>query len=132
MGRGDVTIVMIVDDGGKSNEAIRLLKKTTDLGIGEIVTRLKERRPILEYPLFFNDHEEVAERLRDLVSNLPRLGVSFRLFELHEDVAFALSPEGLRNILEMHEEIARQDGEEMAARMAMLDEEAADFGRKPN
>jgi hypothetical protein len=132
MSRGDVTIVLIVDDAGKSNEAIRLMRGITGLGVGEILTRMKEKRPILEYPLSYNDHEEVAGRLRHLLSSLPRLGVSFRLFELHEDAAFALSPQGLRNILETHEEIARQDEEEMEHRLAMFDEEAHDHGKKRN
>lgn len=121
-------IAITVDRPADVAKLVPALRRVTGMGVGEIKARIDEGRPVAEYVLFGNDHDEVARKLRDLSADLPALGARARVYELGEDDAFEeadlatneIDLEILRNILQSHDrEVTRQedlydDGEDEA------------------
>jgi len=105
-------IVVKVEDVTRLADVIPAIRKITGLGISDVKQRIESGRPLVEYALFYNDHDEIAERLRELMAELPRHGAKLRLFELEEGEEFEsmpnaskyeISPEAMENILLSHE-----------------------------
>jgi hypothetical protein len=102
-------------------DVMRAIRKITALGISEAKQRIESGQPLVEYALFYNDHDEIAGRLRELMTELPRHGVKLRLFELKEEEEFEsmpnaskyeISSDDLENILLTHERgLERQNPE---------------------
>lgn len=109
-------IVIAVKDvpAERRREALTRLRAITGKSLGEISRCLTSGEPIMEVMLFQNDHEEVAGRLHQLLSEIPALGASLQLFELAAEQEFMLpmdqneiSVEILQNILKSSEERRR-------------------------
>lgn len=84
------------------------LRRITGLGLGVIDRRLQSTGALIEYDLFNKDHEEVVERLHQLMTEVPHAGATLRLYELPPEATFETYPdvatheitlEILRNIL---------------------------------
>jgi hypothetical protein len=106
-------IVVKVENVTRLVDVMPAIRKITGLGISEAKQRIESGRPLVEYALFYNDHDEIAGRLRELMSELPRHGAKLRLFDLKEDEEFESTPNAskyeissdtLENILLRHEE----------------------------
>jgi hypothetical protein len=106
-------IVVKVENVPRLADIMPAIRKITGLGISDAKRRIESGRPLIEYALFYNDHDEIAGRLRQLMTELPRHGAKLRLFELKEEEEFEslpnaskyeISSDGLENILLRHEE----------------------------
>jgi hypothetical protein len=89
------------------------LKRITSASINDIRRSIETGSPISEYILFYNDHDAVAQHLRDLISFASSHSIGARFFELEEDENFQdlshpaqyeISSETLINILDQHEQ----------------------------
>ncbi|WP_144264093.1 hypothetical protein [Filimonas lacunae] len=97
---------------------ISVIKKVTGKGIAEIKHCIEVQLPVWEAILFYNNHNEVATGLADIVKKLPAIGTQLAMYELEEsDDATNLTRyqdciitgEMLMNMLAMHnDEIDRQ------------------------
>ncbi len=105
-------IVVKVENVTRLGDVMPAIRKITGLGISDAKQRIESGRPLVEYLLFYNDHDEIAQRLRELMTVLPRSGVRLRLFELDEGEEFEsmpnaskyeISSDTLENILLTHE-----------------------------
>jgi len=111
-------IVVKVENMTRLGDVMPAIRKITGLGISDAKQRIESGRPLVEYTLFYNDHDEIAQRLRELMTELPQVGAKLRLFELEEGEefesipdasAYEISSDDLENILALHErELDRQ------------------------
>lgn len=111
-------IAVIIDEPASSVGVISPVRRITGSGISDIKGRIESGRPVVEYALFFNDHEDVAGGLRELIAGLSLLGVRLRIYELgdgerlgsgHDEASCQISPEVLLNMLHEHDmELERQ------------------------
>ncbi|BDG05971.1 hypothetical protein [Anaeromyxobacter oryzae] len=93
--------------------AIRVLRDATGAAWGDITARVKSKRPAAEFTLFLNDHEEVAARLLELISQLSACGIAAQFFELSPEETFetatdieacSMTADVVENALRLHEE----------------------------
>src|SRR5215471_764004 len=105
-------IVVKVENVPRLADIMPAIRKITELGISEAKQRIESGRPIVEFLLYYNDHDEIARRLRELMVAIPQLGARLRLFELDEGEefealpnasAYEISSDVLTNILLLHE-----------------------------
>jgi hypothetical protein len=105
-------IVVKVEDVTRLVDIMPTIRKITGLGISEAKLRIESGQPLVEFLLYYNDHDEIARRLRVLMTALPQLGARLRLFELDEGEefealpnasAYEISSDVLGNILLLHE-----------------------------
>jgi hypothetical protein len=105
-------IVVVVNGvpGERRTEVLARLRAITGSSLGELRRCLDFGDPVMEVLLFRNDHETIARRLRQLISDMPILGTSLHLFELAPDQRFVpqtggceITPEILTNILDASE-----------------------------
>src|SRR5215467_2749356 len=105
-------IVVKVEKVTRLADIMPAIRKITGLGISEAKQRIESGRPIVEFLLYYNDHDEIARRLRELMIAIPQLGARLRLFELDEREefealpnasAYEISSDVLKNILLLHE-----------------------------
>jgi hypothetical protein len=88
------------------------IKRVTGLRISDIQLRLHKHLPLVEWTLFMNDHDEIAQRLRDLLTLEDRSEGVFGIFELMPEEDFSqcsrdtceISAPILRNILDSYDE----------------------------
>lgn len=87
------------------------LHKTIGKSMLSIHQSIKSNLPIAEYKLFYNDHEEVSLKLKNIASLLADKDISFSMYELDEDDAFIdshdtdidkIDLETMVNILDSH------------------------------
>jgi hypothetical protein len=114
-------IVVKVENVARLVDVMPAIRKITGLGISEAKRRIESGQPLVECMLFYNDHDEIARRLRGLMTALPQFGARLRLFELAEGEefeslpnasAYEISYDDLENILSLHErELERQQEE---------------------
>ena len=106
-------IVVKVENAPRLADVMPAIRKITGLGISDAKQRIESGRPLVEYVLFNNDHDEIAVRLRELMTEIPRHGAKLRLFELREDDDFESMPNAskyeisfdvMENTLLRHEE----------------------------
>jgi hypothetical protein len=103
--------VVISLDTEVPNNVLMDIRRTTDLSLAEIRQSISSGQPFAEFPLFYNDHDEVAQKLRSLVSVLTSNSVTASFFELEEDEELTsdnrdlteISSTTLLNILEAHD-----------------------------
>ena len=105
-------IVVKVENVTRLADVMPTIRKITGLGISEAKQRIESGRPLIEFLLYYNDHDEIARRLRELLTAIPQLGARLRLFELDEGEEFGALPNAsayeissgvLKNILLRHE-----------------------------
>jgi hypothetical protein len=105
-------IIVKVETVTRLADVMPVIRKITGLGISEAKQRIESGRPLVEYALFYNDHDEIAQLLRELMTELPQVGVKLRLFDLDEGEefdslpnasAYEISSDVLENILSLHE-----------------------------
>jgi hypothetical protein len=93
------------------NNILMDIRRATDLSLAEIRQSINSGQPFAEFLLFYNDHDEVSQRLRSLVSILTSNSIAASFFELEEDEELNLdnrdlteiSSTTLLNILEAHD-----------------------------
>jgi len=109
-------IAVLISEPANTTELIARLRKITQAGYSEIAQRLKQERPVGEWVLFENDHDDVAALLRQLLRLHAERAAKLRFFELRDDETFDLnksqrfeiSAETLSNILHTHDEQRRK------------------------
>lgn len=88
---------------------LKILKSLTKLAYSEIARRIAAARPVAEFRLFFNDHEEIESVLRRLLAAAEEKRLACELFEIGDDEDFAgladaefykITTSRLRNIFE--------------------------------
>jgi hypothetical protein len=99
-------VVASAPDPVRTIAALRQILPSTSAA--DLKLRIARGAPIIEAVLFENNYREVADRLRSVVDELPKVGASLRLFELAPDEDFdptadlsqwEISTETLLNIL---------------------------------
>jgi hypothetical protein len=83
--------IVVFVDGSIDNASLMDVKRITSLSLSEIRQKISTEQPLVEYPLFYNNHEEVAEVLRGLISTFSSRSINARFFEVREE----------ENVLEM-------------------------------
>lgn len=91
-------IVVTVKSVNGPARFISHVRRVTGMGVGDIRTRLDGRTPLIEWTLFMNDYDEVAQRLRDLMTVEERDEGALRFFELMPDERFSDCPPDRREI----------------------------------
>ena len=107
-------IVVTVERVENRSEFLTHVRAITGVGLADISNRIGTGLPLVEYVLFLNNHEDVAQRLRSLVA-LETIA-QLKIFELMPDENFAgcpreqceISTSVLLNILDAHEMQRRQ------------------------
>jgi hypothetical protein len=103
--------IVISLDSEISNTALIDIRRVTNLDLSEIRQSVSSGEPLVEFPLFYNDHDEVSQKLRNLVSIFTSNSIEASFFELEEDEELNLdnrdlteiSSTTLLNILEAHD-----------------------------
>jgi hypothetical protein len=98
-------------DSEVSNSVLMDIKRITNLGLGEIRQNINSGQPFFDVLLFYNDHDEIAKQLRDLIATFNSNSVEASFFELEEDEELdqnnrdltEISSDTLLNILEAHD-----------------------------
>jgi hypothetical protein len=93
------------------NAALMHIKRITSLGLNEIRQNVGTGQPFFNALLFYNDHDDVAQKIRDLISTFNSNSVEASFFELEEDEELnqsnrdisEISSDTLLNILEAHD-----------------------------
>jgi hypothetical protein len=106
---------MIVEEVKDPTSFVADVRRITGMPIAAIRASVTGDGPLVEYLLFHNDHDEVADRLRQLL-RLEDTGVRFRIFGMQPDETFIthsakfreITPVVLKNILDAHDEGLRQ------------------------
>jgi hypothetical protein len=105
-------IVVKVENVTRLGDLMPTIRNITGLGISEAKQGIESGQPLVEFLLYYNDHDEIARRLRGLMNALPQLGARLRLFELDEGEefeappnasAYEISSDVLKNILLLYE-----------------------------
>ena len=60
------------------------IKRATALSLSDIRQAVNSGQPLINFLLFNNDHDEVAQKLRNLISILSSNSIETSLFELRE------------------------------------------------
>jgi hypothetical protein len=68
------------------------LKKVTNMGFRELNKNIQNGTPFYEVILFMNNHEEIAQRLRDIVKIFDDAKIPLDVFELEPDEEFDKCP----------------------------------------
>ena len=110
-------IVITLENVAETSKAAFFVHKVVGTSLGKVRHQLQTGAPIAEYILFYNDHDEVAAKLRKLVEELPQYGLG-RFYELAENEESSglvlsdpreLAPGTVLTILDQHDrEIERQ------------------------
>ena len=82
-------IVLKCGEEWSKSENLKILKEITELGFSKLIDRIKENKPVAEFTLFFNDHEEIEDRLTNLIAVAEERNLAYNLFEINEDENFA-------------------------------------------
>jgi|SRR5215510_11083775 len=103
-------IAIVVTKTPDPMRTIAVLRRAApESSMADLKQRLASRAPVIESVLFENDYPQVADRLRELVRELPKTGADVRLFELNPGEDFdpdadlskwEITPETLLNILD--------------------------------
>ncbi|WP_276166948.1 hypothetical protein [Zobellia alginiliquefaciens] len=105
-------IVLKIEKYTNLPRTIGSIAKIEKVGMSEIKSRISENQPILERKLFYNNHNEVAKSLINLIMDLKSLGTSVNIYELEEEEEFneldepellKIDKETLANILGIHD-----------------------------
>src|SRR4051812_34110618 len=104
-------IAVIMKETANESALASRIKRITALGLSTIIARLRGGGPIGEWVLFQNDHEDVANLLREMIEIQFRGEGLIRFFELEVDEPFKLdtaerfeiSADTLKNILDAHD-----------------------------
>jgi hypothetical protein len=103
--------VVVFLDTEVPNNVLMDIRRATDLSLAEIRQSIGSGQPFAEFPLFYNDHDEVSQKLRSLILILTSNSVTASFFELEEDEELnsdnrdltEISSTTLLNILETHD-----------------------------
>ncbi|REC61462.1 hypothetical protein DRF65_16120 [Chryseobacterium pennae] len=111
-------IAIIINNDSVSANTLFELKKVTGESVDAIRKNISDHKPIVEGLLFYNDHDEVSEKLFKVVRDLAKNDITYSIFELEEDEEYntidsknqEISADTLYNIIEEHNrEIRRQE-----------------------
>ncbi len=87
------------------------LKKITGVSLVSLEKCWSAHKPIVDYAMFYNDHDEVSKKLREVISLLKEENIKFSIYELDEDMEYVqnseteldkIDEETLINILDSH------------------------------
>jgi hypothetical protein len=102
--------VVISFDTEVSNNVLIDIERATANSLTELRQAISSGKPFAEFLLFYNNHNEVEQKLRNLISIFNVNSVEAKFFELEEDEELDLnnrdlteiSSDTLLNILEAH------------------------------
>jgi hypothetical protein len=92
-------ISLHVSQSSDAMAVVRCLRPLIGQSIAEIREAVGNGSPLLKHELFLNDHNEIAEQLRHVVTALEQSDISF---EVYED-EHLISADILRNILDAYD-----------------------------
>jgi hypothetical protein len=103
--------IIVTIDSAISNNVLMDLKRVTDLSLAEIRQSIGSGRPLINFFLFNNDHDEIAQKLRSLISVLSSNSIESSLFELRDNEELdsinkdrrRVPPEGILRLLAQRE-----------------------------
>jgi len=104
-------IIIVTESRELSNTALIELKNKAPHTIGYLRTAVRDRLPIIEAFLFYNDHQEISTKLKAIVQTLDMYKIPFSIYELGEENEYTASidneidkidTETLVNILDSH------------------------------
>jgi hypothetical protein len=110
------TIIVVADSVKDRFKFLTHVRRLTGLAFSDLNARINANHPIAEFRLFFNDHEEIAARIRDLITIQSNDEGTLKIYELMDDEDFRACPRGeceisteiLENILNAHDEARRK------------------------
>ncbi|HEX9047476.1 MAG TPA: hypothetical protein VF988_10655 [Verrucomicrobiae bacterium] len=83
----------------------RCLRPITGQSIAKIREAVEDGSPLFQQELFYNDHDEVADRLRRILASFEESSITFEVFEDERLISATV----LRNILTAHDQIRQSD-----------------------
>jgi hypothetical protein len=109
-------IIVTVQNSRNNIDLISHIHRVTKLGYSTILGCLDGEKPLGQWPLFGNDHDEIALLLRNLIAIQMTGAGDFCFFELQDDDVFCkqscrklmISKSSLGNILDDHEARCRK------------------------
>jgi len=84
---------------------VRCLRPITGQSIANVREAIDGGSPLFQQTLFFNDHDEVADRLRRILASFEESSIAFEIFEDEHLISATV----LRNILDAHDQRAQSD-----------------------
>jgi len=84
---------------------VRCLRPVTGQSIAEIRKAIDEGSPLFQQELFFNNHDEIADRLRRILANFDDAAVACDVYEDEHQISATV----LRNILDARDQRAQSD-----------------------
>ena len=75
-------IIVKINNKGNINKILKDLKNITGLGISEIKKNIENHKEFVAYKLFYNDHNEIAEKLIKLINILSSQEMHYNIYEL--------------------------------------------------
>lgn len=105
-------IVIRVKQTGDKRALLARIRQIVEMPLSEIVARVSVGRPLVEFRLFENDHEQVANWLKQFLSLETEAKGSIRFYELQPDEEFGvclsedceISNATLQNILDGYDD----------------------------
>lgn len=97
-------IWVYVDQTKISATVLMELHRILEEPIGVIKSRIETSAALATFALFYNDHDDVTQKLRAIIYNIPAAGANLRFFETPEEqttctASDEISGETLENIL---------------------------------
>lgn len=86
---------------------IKHLRSFTNLGLGEIKSRIENDEPVYECILFEN--EEETENLENLITTLTNVGGKVKIFQQDDSIVEEISITYLKNRIERFKQIQEQN-----------------------
>jgi hypothetical protein len=113
-------IVVVVRDANRKSDLISCIRRLTGLGVSAITDALVGKKPLGQWILFGNNHDEIARILRGLQDIAVNGHGVFSYFELQDDELFdqqasqrlEISPAILSNLLNAYDVERRKIDEE--------------------
>lgn len=103
--------VIVIDQSEVSGKALMAIKPLTGASLADLKLAIGGGLPILSEKLFYNNHDDVSQKLKSLLSVLHTESVSYSIYELDEESEFKneadhsvdkIDEETLLNILNSH------------------------------
>ncbi len=61
------------------------LKKVLKVSLVEVKHKVKSKSVLVRYPLYYNDHEEIAQKVLSLFQTLSKMALCFGVYEIVEE-----------------------------------------------
>jgi bacterioferritin (cytochrome b1) len=100
-------ILLLLDKNTVQTKHLAMIKKYTNLGLGNIKNRIENSSPIFECDLFKNEDDDA--KLKNLITYLTNDGIKMKIYEGEISSDKEVSTEYLMNRLKRFKEIQAQN-----------------------